>query len=848
MRIGIDMLAVQSPVGRGRGIGRYAADLVATLLARDSTHEYILYGHDGFPTNNIPRAPQAATFMLQPDPARGAPTIASVLDRLARTNPDRLDLLLTLSPFDMSSDYAPPPKPLNGLTMATIIYDFIPFLFQEQYMTNVTLADRYYQHIHLISLYDSFLAISEATRNDCLELMQVPEHAVTNISSASDSGFFIPDSTMPMAVSSELVLRRLGITQPFVFCLSGQDAGNDRKNSRGLIDAFSLLPESLRESHKLVITCSMTDEYIKQTRAHARERGVLDQLVLTNSVPDESLRVLYQRCAVFVFPSHYEGFGLPILEAMRCGAPVVAGNNSSQIEVVGQAGLLVNTHDTADIAAKTACLLKDRNQARERGKKSVDQAKSFTWERTADRAIEALSATVTRGRRYRPRGYHRHPRKPRIAVFSPLPPKKSGISDYIIPLIQNLKSSYTIDLFHELGYVPDLGMGSTDYGCFDSRMFDRLATIHDYRGILYQMGNSHYHKFVYQTLLRHPGIVTLHDFCLSGFHHWYSLEPGLEPGLLRNEIEHHCREQAPAVLSQLDAWAQEPGGLQEAFARRGLYLNRRIFDQAERVILHSPWCVERVDELFPEHLDRTSLIPLGANAAVISHRQRAEIRKRFDLPNDALICACFGILHPTKQNLETIDAFQSLASTHSSAMLLFVGQDLAFGEARRRVRELGLDSRVRIIGRQSLDDFNDLIAATDIGISLRQPPTNGETSAALLHLLRLGIATIVNNVGTFSGYPDHVVRKIQWEADGIAGLREALDELASDRSGREALGRAAREYVSEHHAWPRAAALYADEIERCFEQRARARAERCRTAAEPHPPSRTRTKTEEQAV
>ena len=75
-------------------------------------------------------------------------------------------------------------------------------------------------------------------------------------------------------------------------------------------------------------------------------------MILTGEVSDEALRVLYRRCAAFVLPSLYEGFGLPLLEAMHCGAVVIAGNNSSQVEVVGDAGLLVNASDTGEIAAR----------------------------------------------------------------------------------------------------------------------------------------------------------------------------------------------------------------------------------------------------------------------------------------------------------------------------------------------------------------------------------------------------------------------------------------------------------------------------------------------------------------
>ena len=109
----------------------------------------------------------------------------------------------------------------------------------------------------------------------------------------------------------------------------------------------------------MVLTYALSGPDRDQVRQYARDRGVADQLVLTDWLSDKALRVLYQRCAAFVFPSSYEGFGLPILEAMHCGAPVVAGNNSSQIEVVGDAGLLFNVADAGELAGHLVRVLDD---------------------------------------------------------------------------------------------------------------------------------------------------------------------------------------------------------------------------------------------------------------------------------------------------------------------------------------------------------------------------------------------------------------------------------------------------------------------------------------------------------
>ena len=137
--------------------------------------------------------------------------------------------------------------------------------------------------------------------------------------------------------------------------------------------------------------------------------------------------------------------------------------------------------------------------------------------------------------------------------------------------------------------------------------------------------------------------------------------------------------------------------------------------------------------------------------------------------------------------------------------------------------ELGLQHRVRFLGHHPADVRADLAAIADIGVCLRRSPTNGETSAALLDLLRLGVPTIVSDVGLFSCYPDSVVRKHRWDLDGLAGLTQAPRELAEDRPRREALGRAAWRYVRQNHGWPSAADSYEEIIERTVAGRTRPR-------------------------
>ncbi|HMB06040.1 MAG TPA: glycosyltransferase, partial [Isosphaeraceae bacterium] len=496
MRIGFDMIAVQSPHHGHRGIGRYTKLLVSALLARDDGHRYILYAHDELPDHRIPTGPRAEVRRLRPAPERGEATVVHRVDRLARTNPDALDVLVVTSPFEHWADYLPPAHPRNGLKLAAIVYDMIPFLFQSEGVYDPLLM-RYYRILEELRRYDALLAPSGSTERDCTKLLGLPEGRVVNISGATDGRLFVPDPSEPMPEASRRVLHELGITRPFVLNVGGLD---ERKNSWRLLDAFAQLPERLRRDVQFVMTFSITPSCRAEVVEFARRIGIGDQLILTGEVGDEALRVLYQRCAMFVLPSLYEGFGLPLLEAMSCGAVVVAGNNSSQVEVVGDAGLMVNASDTGDIAAKIAQVLERPGLARALKQRALGQARQFSWGRTAERTIEVLNGLGAREPAARPRLRLRadvgHALKPRIAFFSPFPPRKSGISDYSAFLLHELNHFYRIDLYHDLGYVPELSLASDEFPCCDARLFGRYAGVKDYHAVVYQMGNSRYHSYM----------------------------------------------------------------------------------------------------------------------------------------------------------------------------------------------------------------------------------------------------------------------------------------------------------------------------------------------------------------
>jgi glycosyltransferase involved in cell wall biosynthesis len=810
------MLAVQSPHHGHRGIGRYSRHLVSALLARDDDHAYVLYAHTGLPGARIPVSSRAELHWL--GSAGDRLTVSQRIDRLARSNPDGLDALVVLSPFEHWSNYHPPARREGGPRLAAVVYDMIPFLFPRDDAYDAVLM-RHYRVLEELKRYDALLAISEATRRDTLRLLGGAADRVRTIGAASDPRFFIPDRSETPSAAARSILKKLGIHRPFVLNVGGFDV---RKNLWTLIDAFARLPEPLRRGLQLVLTFTVLDSDRDRLLRHARAAGLGDALVVTGEVSDAALRTLYQRCAAFVFPSLYEGFGLPLLEAMHCGAAVVAGNNSSQVEVVGDAGLLANASDPSDIAAKLARVLEDEALAKLLRARAVVQAARFSWDETAGRTAATLERLPPR--RALPTLHHagarRRPAPPRIALFSPFPPRKSGISDYTAALIDALKPTYTIDLYHESGYVPEPALREGGFACCDARLFRRQAVVRDYHAVVYQMGNSRYHRFHYETMLRHPGLVTLHDFCLAGFHLVHGHRQRRDREFIRTELLRWHPDQAGAIAALLGDASKDWEAIGRACAERGWWLNRTIVAAAQRVVVHSPWCLEQIRSVSPEDAARVDVIPLGSRVRSLpGPRQQAAIRARFGLPAEALVVASFGFVNLDKLCVESLRAFQAVAQSDPSALFLFAGEEADEGAARREAAALGLAERVRFLGRQPAADYADLIAITDLGVSLRQPPTNGETSAALLDLLAAGVATIVTDIATFADYPDTVVRKVRWDARGQQELNRALKALASDRPARQALGQAARNHVRTHHEWSRVAERYVEAIERCHAER-----------------------------
>lgn len=232
------------------------------------------------------------------------------------------------------------------------------------------------------------LTISEYSRSRIAELLSISPDRIAAIPLASAAIY----QTLPHGFSLVQAHQRFGVSDHILAIASAAA----RKNTGRLLDAYARLPLQVREAHPLTLVC--THEGVRtHLSSTVASLGLQRQIVFIEDASDEDLLILYNSAAVFVFPSLEEGFGLPPLEAMACGTPVVASNTSSLPEVLGDAALLVTPTDTPALSAAIASILRDPALAEDLRARGLARSQQFSWHDTA-RATLAVYEQAAAGR------------------------------------------------------------------------------------------------------------------------------------------------------------------------------------------------------------------------------------------------------------------------------------------------------------------------------------------------------------------------------------------------------------------------------------------------------------------
>jgi glycosyltransferase involved in cell wall biosynthesis len=248
------------------------------------------------------------------------------------------------------------------------IYDMTTFIFPEQRGREVSekLSNR---TIKVIRKAKKIIAISESTKRDILKFVPAVAAEKIKVIHLAANNIFRKDKS-----KKKNIILSVGTVEP-------------RKNLKKLIVAYKKLPQELKNKYKLYIVgangWNNSDIY-----QEAKQEVKASRIVFKNFVSDKNLVKLYNQAKIFIYPSVYEGFGLPILEAMNCGTPVITSKISSLPEVAGNAALYINPRDEEDITKNITKLLKNSKLQKKLIKAGFKQAKKFSWEKTARETLK----------------------------------------------------------------------------------------------------------------------------------------------------------------------------------------------------------------------------------------------------------------------------------------------------------------------------------------------------------------------------------------------------------------------------------------------------------------------------
>lgn len=404
MHILIDLQGAQTG-SRHRGIGRYASALAKAIVRNCGDHRITILLNAAFPDwaeqarrefSGLLSDDEFIAFTV-PTPVGGLVAENNFRKEVAEyirewaINSVAPDVVLVTSLFEGAVDDGTTSIGClgDGVATATILYDLIPLSDPSRYLADPQSNSWYRNKLESLNRSRLLLAISDSAKREAVELLGFPADRVQAIYSAAD-GRFVP--TLLDDSSAAEFARNIGLKRKFIMHTS---AFEPRKNFEGLLRAFALLPKALRADYQLVFVAAISVENQIRIRKLSDESGLSpDELIFAGHVNDRQLIHLYSTCDLFAFPSLHEGFGLPALEAMSCGAIVVGSNVTSVPEVIGREDALFDPRSDADIARLIARALTDRNFRNDLKAHYVKQAKSFSWDRSARLALEAIEAKI----------------------------------------------------------------------------------------------------------------------------------------------------------------------------------------------------------------------------------------------------------------------------------------------------------------------------------------------------------------------------------------------------------------------------------------------------------------------
>ena len=763
-RLVLDIQTIQNPFFGERGIPRYTSEMCRAVLAAGAPVAAMVMN----PNLPYPRR-------LHPDLAASgklAWNSARAFRHIAEQGPVAYHVM---SPFEA-------PRPAQavlpafamdpGVAQVFTIHDMIPALFQV-FAKGGDLDRMYRGRLDLIRRSDLVMTLSESSRNDALRLLDLDPAKVAMVG-AGASEFFRP--ARPGEDPGQLLRRHLpGIARPFVLAVTGVFGLDKRKNTEILLAAYAELAADLRRAHQLVVTCKLSDE----DRAHwldlASGMGLrAGEVVLTGFVPDAVLRALYQQARLFVYPSLYEGFGLPALEAARCGCPTLTSNSSSMPEILDFEPATFDPTDASALGALVDRALTDTAFDGQLREAATWASTTHTWARVAERALDAyrgLEPAPSRARASPPR--HR-PTPLRVALVGPVPPVISGVGDYNRRVADALGRLCDLDVFAEPGSMQPSAVGR-GYRNFHAGSFGRVLSPAGYDAIFYSLGNAPQHMLTYELAIRHAGVAWLQDVSLARLHLAYAMARMSRDDareFVRSTTAHLYKERSALHVVEGDDWEDY-----WAWEEAGIRLTAELSGRSAGYVVGSELARSIVE------LDIGPFSPASPSwvvpVAVPTRPAAAHLASATEGGGAPLVVA-MGNLAPWTRPEILVEAV-AILNRARPVRLAFVGEadeDLAVA-LKSRVCDLGLDGNVEVTGRLVPEEYLARAAGADCAVQLR---ADGLVSGALALADALAARLpVVTSVWASRDMPAGTVVEVPPDigpdrlADAIAGVLDHPD-------------------------------------------------------------------------
>ncbi|HEV2759026.1 MAG TPA: glycosyltransferase [Acidimicrobiales bacterium] len=796
MRVGVDFRILA--VGRewmNRGMGRYTQQQLAAVLAIDTDNEYVIICPPGADLSLVKDEIRESPAVLIREWANGDGVPANAADTasLLRRSEDYeawitkvgIDVYHSTTPFLLSE---PTAADFTACPLVATFYDAIPLIFPSQYLEGWAEYDTYMRTFAQLTRAARMIAISDSARQDASFYVGFPPSRI-DVAFPVAEPCFRPMSRHEVYAATSGLRQRLCLPPRYALTVSHI---HHTKNLGALLQGYSLVPPALRRELPLVVCCHLDEHGAAYVRRIAAGLGIDDDIVLTGLVTDDELAALYNGATLVVHPSRYEGFGLPVIEAMHCGTPVITTTASSLPEVAGDAALLVDPDDALGFADGIQELLDDPARRLDMTEAGLEQVKKFDLDQlgratlASYRETAMVTETRTEGR-------------PRVAVWTPLPPQQTGVADYSVELLNQLRTQCDVEVFVDDGYLPPLEL-LRRLRILNFTAFERRNEQGPFDAVLYQMGGSLFHHYMYEPLQRHPGIVMLHDLLWSCVLYAHALSAGGGITDFRRDVE---ELEGPEALARFEAFEKLSPDLDPDAREVALWdflcgypMLRRIVDCSLTQIVPFETAADELRCRYENANPHTVPMGVADPHAGLPRAAATAARIRLRVAPSTLVLGVFGIVHPFKRLETCIRATAELAGDHPDVRLVIVGRalDPAYEERLHGLAgALGVAEKVVLTGHVSREDFDAHLLATDVVVNLRFPFL-AQMSATLMRAIAAGKPVVISDHPDWRFFPDDFCMRVAPGDDEVAGLLSHLRSLADDAGLRDRMSTAAREY------------------------------------------------------